>query len=78
MAGEYQAGGASLGAGLAGGHNRSTDGAFTGAVWDAYGRLSLAIGGLNRAHLMVRHERVEGASPLTSIGLGLSVVVPRP
>ncbi|MGE0352898.1 MAG: hypothetical protein AB7I33_05345 [Gemmatimonadales bacterium] len=78
VAGEFQAGGASLGAGLAGGHNRSADGAFTGAVWDAYGRLSLAIGGLNRAHVMVRHERVEGASPLTSIGLGLSVVVPRP
>ena len=69
---------AELAAGVAGGHNRSFDGAFTGAVWDSYARLSLALGGLNRLHLLARHERASGASNLTSIAAGLSLAVPRP
>jgi hypothetical protein len=70
--------GVELGAGVAGGHNRSFDGAFTGAVWDSYARLSLTLGGLNRLHLLARQERAAGADHLTTFAAGLSLAVPRP
>jgi hypothetical protein len=69
---------AELAAGVAGGHNRSFDGAFTGAVWDSYARISLALGGLKRLHLLARHERATGADNLTTVAAGLSLAVPRP
>jgi hypothetical protein len=69
---------ASLGLGVAGGRISGTASGFDGTVWDSYARLSAGIGGRSKAHLMVRHERAPSIGPLTSVSLGLSLVVRRP
>ncbi len=67
-----------LGLGVAAGHNHSFDGSLTGAVWDSYVRASIPVSGLNRLHLLVRHQRAAGASTLTTIAIGATLGVPRP
>jgi hypothetical protein len=47
-------------------------------VWDSYARVSASLGARSHAHAMVRHERAPNTSALTSVSLGLSVVVSRP
>jgi hypothetical protein len=79
LSAEQQLGrGSSLGLGVASGRISGTQGGFDGTVWDSYARVSAGIGGLNRAQLMVRHERAPSVGPLTSVSLGLSLVVRRP
>jgi hypothetical protein len=68
----------SFGAGVAGGRITGGPAGFDGTVWDSYARLTLAAGERTRAHLLVRHERVPGVSPLTSVALGLSLYLSRP
>ncbi len=68
----------SIAAGLAGGRISGSPAGFNGTVWDGYARVSTALGALSRVHLLVRHERAPGSSPLTSVGLGLSLTVHRP
>lgn len=67
----------SVAAGLAGGHNESFDGAYTGAVVDAFVRATAPIGGWHRMHVLIRHERVAGSQPFTTVALGLSLIATR-
>ncbi|MFN8573785.1 MAG: hypothetical protein U0132_17140 [Gemmatimonadaceae bacterium] len=67
----------SLTAGLAAGRNKSFDGAYTGTVLDAHLKATASIGGMNRAHVLIRHERVAGAQPFTTVAMGLSLVATR-
>jgi hypothetical protein len=68
----------SIGAGVAGGRISGSPAGLNGTVWDSYARVSTALGALSRVHLLARHERAPGSSPLTTIALGLSLNVPRP
>lgn len=68
----------SIGAGLAGGRISGSPTGLNGRVWDGYARVSTALGAMSRVHLLARHERAPGSSPLTTVALGLSLNVPRP
>lgn len=70
--------GASIGAGVATGRIGGAIAGANGGVWDSYARLTAGLGARSQAHLLVRHERAPGSSPLTSVALGLSLVVSRP
>lgn len=68
----------SIGAGVAGGRIDGSPAGLNGTVWDSYVRVSTALGAMSRVHLLARHERAPGSSPLTTVALGLSLNVPRP
>jgi hypothetical protein len=68
----------SAGAGLAGGRVSGAPNGLNGGVWDAYARLTMGLGAQSQAHLLLRHERAPGSSPLTSVALGLTFLVSRP
>ena len=79
LAGELGLGGASaLGGGLAAGRISHSPSGLDGTVWDGHARLSVGTGAGSRAHLLLRHERAPGASPLTSVAVGLSLQVRQP
>jgi hypothetical protein len=67
----------SIGAGVAGGQISESPAGFNGTVWDGYARVTTAVAAESQAHLLLRHERAPGASPLTSVSLGLSLVLSR-
>lgn len=69
---------ASLGLGVASGRIRGSTSGLDGTVWDSYARLSLGVGGRSKAHVLARHERSPGTTALTSVALGLSLVLSRP
>jgi hypothetical protein len=68
----------SIGAGVAGGRISGSPTGLNGTVWDSYARVTTGLGALGRVHLLARHERAPGSSPLTTIAVGLSLNVPRP
>jgi phage tail sheath gpL-like len=77
LSAEQRVGGrSSFGLGVAGGQVRGSG--RDGTVWDSFARVSASLGRGSLAHLMVRHERAPNTSALTSVSLGLSVVVSRP
>ncbi len=79
LASELALGGAStLGGGLAVGRISGSPSGLDGTVWDGHVRLTVGTGAGSRAHLLVRHERAPGASPLTSVAVGLSLQVRQP
>ncbi|MBK6781446.1 MAG: hypothetical protein IPG75_18205 [Gemmatimonadetes bacterium] len=79
LAGELGLGGASaLGGGMAVGRISDSPAGLDGTVWDGHARLTVGTGAGSRAHLLLRHERAPGASPLTSVAVGLSFAVRRP
>jgi Flp pilus assembly protein TadD len=68
-------GGVDLGAGVAAGKAFSPTPAFDGALASVYAGASAPVGGLFRAHLLVKYERPQVGPATTAYALGLSVSV---